>query len=438
MAAERGVLAVTGGASGIGLAIAEAALGQGWRLAVADRDAAALARAAARLGPGRATGTELDVTDEAAVDAWITAAAGLGPIRGLVTAAGIAADIPALDTPADRFRRILDVNVTGTFLCARAAGRAMRDHGAGGAIVTIASVSGLRGGKGRVAYGASKAAVINLTQVLAVDLARHGIRANAICPGPVETPMVAAIHGPEVRQQWLSRVPMRRYAQPAELAGMTLALLDDAVSGYVTGQAIAVDAASPAPGSCPRRIERNALAAPARRGMMPAGPRRRSHRVPHAAPRRAPGRGGCRAACDARRRWRCAVAAGGWGRRRRAPRSPHPGPAMADSPSGFWTKLAAVTAFLTAVAGVGGLLTRCTESPAPAAFVAPSGPAPAPYPAAPALPGPAPYAPQQTRVPQAAGFCCDFTGMRRCPLFGAQMPGAPCFCPGQGTGIACP
>ena len=240
--AER-VEAITGGASGIGLAVAEAALADGWRVAVADRDAAALEAARERLDPARATLTALDVTEEGAMEGWIAAAAATpgGRLAGAVAAAGIAADIPALDTPVDLFRRILDVNVTGCFLLARSAGRAMREAGGGGSILAIASVSGLRGAKGRVAYGASKAAVINMAQVMAIDLAPHGIRVNALCPGPVETPLVARVHGPETRAQWLRHVPMHRYALPEEIAPMVLFLLDEAKSSYVTGQAIAVD-----------------------------------------------------------------------------------------------------------------------------------------------------------------------------------------------------
>jgi NAD(P)-dependent dehydrogenase (short-subunit alcohol dehydrogenase family) len=92
-----------------------------------------------------------------------------------------------------------------------------------------------------VAYGASKAAVINLAQVMAIDLAPFGIRVNALCPGPVETPLVARVHGPETRAQWLRHVPMRRYATPEEMTPMVLFLLDEAKSSYLTGQAIAVD-----------------------------------------------------------------------------------------------------------------------------------------------------------------------------------------------------
>lgn len=235
----RGLVAITGGASGIGLAIARAAASVGYRVAVADRDRVALKAARAAL-PKDALFSQLDVTDEARVEGWIAEAADTATLVGLVTAAGIAADVHVLETSADQFRRILDVNVTGTFLCAKAAARRMRETG-GGSIVTIASVSGLRGAKGRAAYGCSKAAVINLTQVLAVDLAADGIRANALCPGPVETPLVARVHTPATRAHWLAHVPQRRYGRPDEMAGAVLFLLDPAQSGYVTGVALPVD-----------------------------------------------------------------------------------------------------------------------------------------------------------------------------------------------------
>lgn len=239
IAGER-VVAITGGASGIGLALARGAPAEGWRVAVADRDAAALAAARAVLDPARVRLIALDVTDEAAMQAWIAEAAGQGRLMGAVAAAGIAADIPALETPVAVFRQILEVNVIGTFLLAQAAGRVMREAGRG-SIVAIASVSGLRGARGRVAYGASKAAVVNLAQVMAVDLGRHGVRVNALCPGPVETPMVARVHTAETRAQWLRHLPLGRYARTAEITPMLLFLLDEARSSYVTGQAIAVD-----------------------------------------------------------------------------------------------------------------------------------------------------------------------------------------------------
>jgi NAD(P)-dependent dehydrogenase (short-subunit alcohol dehydrogenase family) len=117
----------------------------------------------------------------------------------------------------------------------------MAAEGQGGSIVLISSVSGLRGAKGRVAYGASKAAVINMAQVMAIDLAHHGIRANAICPGPIETPMVARLHDPATRENWLSRIPAARYGRVEEVAEAALFLLDPARSGYINGHALAVD-----------------------------------------------------------------------------------------------------------------------------------------------------------------------------------------------------
>ena len=218
-------LAITGGASGIGAAIGVAARGAVWVTSLADRM------------PDEGC-TTLDVTDATAVAEWIGALDGL---QGLVCSAGISAATPLLDTPPELFRRILDVNVTGSFLAAQAAARAMVAGGQGGSIVLLASVSGLRGVEGRVAYGASKAAVINMAQVMAMDLAPHGIRVNAICPAPIETPMVAAIHDAATRAQWLSRIPAARYGRVEEVAEAALFLLDSTRSSYITGHALPVD-----------------------------------------------------------------------------------------------------------------------------------------------------------------------------------------------------
>jgi NAD(P)-dependent dehydrogenase (short-subunit alcohol dehydrogenase family) len=168
------------------------------------------------------------------------AVAALGGLDGVVNSAGIAADIPALDTPVDLFRKILDVNVVGTFIVARAAARIMKERG-GGAIVNLASVAGVRGSKGRSAYGSSKGAVVVLTQVLANDWARYGIRVNAVAPGPVNTPMVKTMHTAQDRALWTRHVPMRRYAEPGEIATVIEFLLDGTRSGYVTGEVVAVD-----------------------------------------------------------------------------------------------------------------------------------------------------------------------------------------------------
>jgi NAD(P)-dependent dehydrogenase (short-subunit alcohol dehydrogenase family) len=241
-AAKDRVALVTGAASGIGLATVRRLLEAGWKVAAVDRDEKALASLSGEIGlPRRLFTSALDVTDETAAEKAVAMAGeALGGLDGVVNSAGIAADIHALETPVALLRKILDVNVVGTFIVARAAARLMKDRG-GGAVVNIASVSGLRGGKGRSAYGASKGAVVVLTQVLANDLARYNIRVNAVAPGPVDTPMVKAVHTAADRALWLRHVPMRRYAEPGEIASVIEFLLDGTRSGYVTGEIVAVD-----------------------------------------------------------------------------------------------------------------------------------------------------------------------------------------------------
>lgn len=237
---EKGTVLVTGGASGIGLAVVEAALAEGWRVAAIDLPGPSLERLATRLDNNGACAVALDVSDEEAVVQNIARIEdAFGPIAGLVNSAGIARDIAMMQTDPGLFRRILDVNVVGSFLVAREAARVMR--GRGGSIVNVASVSGIKGNEGRVAYGASKGAVITMSRVMAVELAPLGIRVNVIAPGPIETPMVRQVHTPEVRETWQATVPMRRYGSPEDIAQAALFLLDATRSGYVTGQTLAVD-----------------------------------------------------------------------------------------------------------------------------------------------------------------------------------------------------
>lgn len=238
----RPVAIVTGGASGIGLATVRRLIGGGWRIGVLDRDEAALGRLREEWpDPAVVRAAGLDVTDEAAAEAAVEGmASAFGRLDGVVNSAGIGADKHVFDTPVALFRMILDINVIGTFVIGRAAARIMKDRG-GGAIVNVASIAGLRGSKGRAAYGASKGAVVTLTQVMAVDLARHGIRVNAVAPGPIETPLVAAVHTAETRRAYLHHTPMRRYASPDEVATVIAFLLDPAQSSYVTGAIYPVD-----------------------------------------------------------------------------------------------------------------------------------------------------------------------------------------------------
>lgn len=239
---ENRVAVITGGASGIGYASAEHLHAHGWKIALLDVGDAALEEARKHLGskPGVRV-TKVDVTDEPAVEHELAAIEEeLGPISGVVNSAGIAADKHVFDTPIDLFRRILDINVVGTFIVGRAAARHMQKRGRG-AIVNLASVAGVRGSKGRSAYGASKGAVIVLTQVMANDLARYGIRVNAVAPGPIDTPLVRNLHAAEDRETWTRFIPMRRYGRPEEIAPAICFLLDDRQASYLTGEVIAVD-----------------------------------------------------------------------------------------------------------------------------------------------------------------------------------------------------
>jgi NAD(P)-dependent dehydrogenase (short-subunit alcohol dehydrogenase family) len=233
---------VTGGASGIGLAIVGAVLAAGWRAVVADIEPRNLVTARQALGArDNLRFEELDVADEDSVVALIAGCArDFGPLTGVVNSAGIGRNLPALETSAVVFRHVLDVNLVGSFLVAREAAKAMRSHG-GGAIVNLASVSGVTGNEGRAAYGASKGGVVVLTKVLAVEFAALGVRVNAIAPGPTETPMVTAMLSDADRALWLERLPQHRYGAPSDIASTAMFLLDADKSGFLTGQTICVD-----------------------------------------------------------------------------------------------------------------------------------------------------------------------------------------------------
>jgi NAD(P)-dependent dehydrogenase (short-subunit alcohol dehydrogenase family) len=238
---DRGVAIVTGGASGIGFAIAQALLADGWKLILADLAQDPLDAARARLDAQRANATKciiMDVANEASVIAGLERCEDrFGPVRGLVNSAGIGRTAPFFETSVELFRKVLDINLTGTFTVAREAGRLMRAHG-GGAIVNIASVSAQRGNVGRSAYGASKGGVITLTQVMACELAPENIRVNAIAPGPVDTPLVQAMHDDAIRADWIREVPQRRYASPDEIAGATTARRASSPGIFSTSMAV--------------------------------------------------------------------------------------------------------------------------------------------------------------------------------------------------------
>ncbi|HEY0524512.1 MAG TPA: glucose 1-dehydrogenase [Stellaceae bacterium] len=241
------VAVVTGGGSGIGAAIVERFTAEGAVTVAADLSFAAKSGLAAAAGGGRWE-RHVDVTDPASVDALMQdALASLGRIDVVVNSAGIGKETPFLETSVELFDRMLAVNLRGTFIVGQAAARAMIGGPAaggegcgGGRIVNIASVSGRRGNVARSAYGASKGGVVVLTEVMAVELAPHGILVNAIAPGPVDTPMVRAMHAPESRRAWVTRTPLGRYGSPDEIAAAAVFLASDDAS-YVTGHVLHVD-----------------------------------------------------------------------------------------------------------------------------------------------------------------------------------------------------
>ncbi|MEN3351501.1 MAG: hypothetical protein V7632_5136 [Bradyrhizobium sp.] len=237
----RKVALVTGAARGIGLATAKRFLAEGWRVALLDIEGELQARAVAALErPDDTLALTCDVSDAEAVAAAIAAVNHrFGRLDALVNNAGVAVFAPVLETSNADWSRIMAVNLTGPFLCTKAAAPVMREHG-GGAIVNITSISAVRASTLRSAYGTSKAGLAHLTKQLAVELAALGIRVNAVAPGPVETAMAKAVHTPEIRADYHDAIPLNRYGLEEELAEAIFFLCSDRAS-YITGQILAVD-----------------------------------------------------------------------------------------------------------------------------------------------------------------------------------------------------
>jgi NAD(P)-dependent dehydrogenase (short-subunit alcohol dehydrogenase family) len=239
----RRVALVTGAAKGIGATIAARLARGGLCVLMADVDEEGARSAAAVLEAEglEAHGLRLDVSDPASVAAaFASVDARWGRCDVLVNNAGIAKTFAFLEFPLDAWRAHLEVNVTGVLLCSQHGARLMQRRG-WGRVVNVASVAGMRAvGVGRTAYGTSKAAVIGLTRQMAVELAADGITANAVAPGPVDTPMTRVLHSERFREDYSSAIPMRRYGTQEEVAA-TVAFLASEEASYITGAVLPVD-----------------------------------------------------------------------------------------------------------------------------------------------------------------------------------------------------
>jgi gluconate 5-dehydrogenase len=237
------VAVVTGGAGGLGAAIARGLAGAGAAVAVADVNAAPARRIADDLAGagGRALALEVDVVSMESVRRMAAdVEARLGPIDVLVNSAGITHRCPAVDFPEEQWHRVIGVNLTGVYLPCQIVGRGMVARRRG-RIVNIASIAGEIGLTGTVAYAASKGGVVMLTRALAVEWAPHNVRVNAIAPSWFESNIGDIIHRePGYAERSMRRVPFGRMGKPDELIGAAVYLASEA-SSMVTGHVLAVD-----------------------------------------------------------------------------------------------------------------------------------------------------------------------------------------------------
>jgi NAD(P)-dependent dehydrogenase (short-subunit alcohol dehydrogenase family) len=242
------VAVITGSTMGIGLEIARRFVAEGARVMVNSRTPLGVTDTVAALGQDGAAGPTVagyaaDVADEDQARALIGATvAAFGRVDILVNNAGISTIRPALELSGADWRRCLDVNLSGSFYCSQAAARAMRSAEGGGAIVNVASTAAFRGFPNRVAYTASKWAMIGMTETVASEWARYGIRVNAVAPAFIRTPMdeVDSLTGDYTPADIATRTPLGRPGDPEEVAAAVLFLASDEAS-YLTGATLRVD-----------------------------------------------------------------------------------------------------------------------------------------------------------------------------------------------------
>ena len=235
---------VTGASSGLGRHFVSTLARAGAAVALAARSADRLAGASVEIRGigGNAVAVTLDVTNAASIrEAVAKAEAELGPITALVNNAGVVVAKPLFEHAESDWDRVMDTNLKGAWLVAQEVARRMAAHGQGGSIINIASILGLRVvGGGLPEYSASKAGLIQLTKVLALELARYNIRVNAIAPGYIQTDLNREYLQSQAGQALIRRIPQRRAGEPSDLDGVLLLLASDA-SRYITGAVIPVD-----------------------------------------------------------------------------------------------------------------------------------------------------------------------------------------------------
>lgn len=233
---------VTGGAQGIGLAIARRLLEEGARVVVADLDQEALDRALGELGPlGEVVGVRADVSRREDVTAAIVACREhFGALEVFASNAATADMLPLLEISEEAWRRMIDINLTGAFHCIQEAGREMR-RGGGGSIVATASTNAFWVEANTAHYSASKAGLVALVKTAAIELGGEGIRVNAVAPGMVRTRLTRFLTDDPVEgPRYLERIPRGRYAEPADVAAAVAYLASDEAD-YVTGELLVVD-----------------------------------------------------------------------------------------------------------------------------------------------------------------------------------------------------
>ena len=239
---EYGVALVTGAGSGIGRETAIKLAEKGARVVVTDISETGISETIDRIKAigGKALGRKLDVTNPDDIDAAFTAAEQWDKcVDILVNNAGIVNIQAFLDYTPQNWHQVISVNLTGSFLCAQRAARDMAKQSYG-RIINMSSVSGLRAGVGRTAYGTTKAAIIGLTRQIALEMGPHGITANAIAPGPIKTPLVEATYSEETIARLLPMIPVGRFGDCSDIAE-AVCYLADPKTGYVNGEILTVD-----------------------------------------------------------------------------------------------------------------------------------------------------------------------------------------------------